>query len=490
MNLSELLKGITEETVNAEYNFVIEGLTLDSREVKKGFVFIALYGSKDHGLKYAEQAIKSGALAVLYDPQGSEKFQLEKLNSPLFRVKELNLKLGLIADRFYQSPSEKIEVIGITGTNGKTTCSQFLLQLIPGCGVVGTLGWGSTESINKTINTTPDALTLQKILSYFVATQKQTVVMEVSSHGLQQGRVNNINFKGALFTNLSRDHLDYHETMEAYLTVKLSLFKQTGLEYAVVNADDTHSERFLAVVDNKTKCWAYSVSGKQMATAENISAQKIKYSLEGITFLLCWRQQKIPVKTDISGDFNLENILAVITVLLAQGYDLSSVLKNISRLKAVPGRMERFGGNKQPPVFVDYAHTPDALEKVLQSLKKQCQGKIWLVFGCGGNRDTGKRAEMGAIASNLADKLIITSDNPRFESSDIIFNDIKKGCLNNNFVVIQSREEAIQTAIKQAKSSDCVLIAGKGHENYQEINGKKLSFSDQNVVKQSLLEWS
>ncbi len=489
MNLSELLEGITEETVNAKNNFAIEGLALDCREVKKGFVFIALSGSKDHGLKYVEQAIKNGALAVVYDPQGSEEFQLDELNSPLFRVKELNLKLGFIADRFYQSPSEKIEVIGITGTNGKTTCSQFLLQLIPKCGVIGTLGWGSMESIKKTINTTPDALTLQKIMASFVTAQKKTVVMEVSSHGLQQGRVNNINFKGALFTNLSRDHLDYHETMEAYLKVKLTLFKQAGLQYAVVNADDPNSEQFLAVVNNKTKCWAYSANGNHLANAENISAEKVKYSLEGIAFLLCWQQQKIPVKTSIVGDFNLDNILAVITVLLAQGHDLSEVLKKTSRLTAVPGRMERFGGSNQPTIFVDYAHTPAALDKVLKGLKKQCPGKLWLVFGCGGNRDTGKRAEMGAIASNLADKVIITNDNPRFENEEVIFNDIKNGCLNNNYEVIQNREQAIQTAVTQAKLRDCVLVAGKGHEDYQDVNGEKLSFSDQDAVKQSLLEW-
>jgi UDP-N-acetylmuramoyl-L-alanyl-D-glutamate--2,6-diaminopimelate ligase len=488
VKLAELLAGLCDEPVNLDRDFEIKGIALDSRKVERGFVFIAVAGATQHGLIYVKQAVENGAKAIIYDPQGSEGLIVGHLDSYQLAVSDLGLKLGRIADRFYQSPSRALNVIGITGTNGKTTCSQFLSQLLPECGVIGTLGWGGESDLKQTLNTTPDALAVQEMLKTFVSLKKQTVVMEVSSHGLHQGRVNDVCFKGAVFTSLSRDHLDYHGSMEAYLKAKLSLFEQPDLQFVVVNTDDPNSERFLEVTDNNVKRWAFSATGNKSKLAANVIAEQVNFSLNGIKFLVCNNNEKALVGTNIVGNFNLDNILAVITVLLAQGYPLQVAANKVSKLVPVTGRMEFFGGHGHPFVFVDYAHTPDALEKVLKGLKKTCQQKLWLVFGCGGNRDKGKRAQMGEIAEMNADQVIITNDNPRFESPEQIISDIVAGCSNKEIEVIQNREQAIQSVIMRAEKGDCILVAGKGHEEYQDIEGVKHAFSDQGIVKQTLLE--
>jgi len=487
MNITELLDGLLEDPL--EINIAdIKGIALDSRKVKKDFVFLAVAGAVEHGLVYAKKAIENGAVAIVYEAKGSEKFSLALFDCYKVEVKGLAEKLGVIADRFYQSPSKKMDVIGITGTNGKTTCSQFLAQLIPDSAVIGTLGWGEQGELNKTLNTTPDALDIQHILACFVAQKKKTVVMEVSSHGLEQGRVNAVNFKGAVFTNLSRDHLDYHGSMAAYLAAKLVLFKRPELQFVIVNLDDKNGKIFLNATKSHVKHWAFSAKGKHSDFAENVVAEEVDCSLNGIEFFVCWKKQKILVQSKIVGNFNLENILAVITVRLAQGESLEVAVSKVNELTPVSGRMERFGGRGRPFVFVDFAHTPDALEKLLTGLRKQCSQKLWLVFGCGGNRDKGKRAQMGAIAEKLADRVIITDDNPRLEESKQIINDIRQGFINNKYDVIQNREKAIYQVINQAEKDDCIVIAGKGHENYQEIQGVKHSFSDQLVTQQALLE--
>jgi len=487
MIIYELLDALIDEPFTKNITD-IKGITLDSRKVKKDFVFIAVSGAVEHGLVYAKKAIEKGAFAIIYEAEGSDKFALDALNCCKVKINNLTTKLGDIADRFYRSPSKKIDVIGITGTNGKTTCSQFLMQVMPESAVIGTLGWGDLRSLNKTLNTTPDALDVQQILAECVALKKKTVVMEVSSHGLEQGRVNAVNFKGAVFTNLSRDHLDYHGSMDAYLEAKLSLFKRPELQFAVVNADDKKSEIFLAATDKKVKRWSFSAKGNKTNLAENIIAEDVKYSLNGITFYVCWKGQRVFVESKIVGDFNLENILAVMTVQLATGNSLELAASQIHNLTPVAGRMEYFGGDNKPFVFVDYAHTPDALEKVLQGLRKYCANKLWIVFGCGGNRDKGKRAQMGAIAEKLADRVVITDDNPRLEKSEQIINDILNGLKGENYEIIQKREQAIKRVINQAETQDCIVIAGKGHENYQDIQGVKHIFSDQVVVQQALAE--
>ncbi len=490
MNLSELIEGFVDQKSKVASEIEIKGFSLDSRKIKKGFVFIAIAGVTEHGLLYLNQAIEKGACAVIYDPQGSESFALDKLNVYQLAVKYLGSKLGGIASRFYQYPSSVVDVIGVTGTNGKTTCSQFLLQVLPDCGVIGTLGWGKKGVLKETINTTPDAIAIQAMLADFVQSNIKTVVMEVSSHGLQQGRVNAVHFKGALFINLSRDHLDYHRSMTDYLNAKLILFKHADLQFAIVNTDDKNSEVFLAATHKRVKQWGFSVTGSKSHLTENVVANEVESSLDGIKFFCCWRNEKVSVQTKIVGDFNLENLLAVITVLLAQGYSLNTAANMTEKLIPVKGRIESFGGNGKPFVFVDYAHTPDALEKLLKCLSKYNQQKLFLIFGCGGNRDQGKRKKMGEIAEKLADHIVLTNDNPRFENPEKIIDDIIDGFKNKHVEVIQNRQEAIYKVIKLANQNDCVVIAGKGHESYQEIKGVKYPFSDQDLVTLALQKWT
>ncbi len=488
--LKDLLSGLV--SLPEQDDRPISGLALDSRAVLEGDAFIALSGAKQHGLVHVEQAINNGACAVIFDPAGGGRQLAEALPSsgsshvPMIAVEKLGLKLGELAARFYGDPSRPMSVIGITGTNGKTSCSQFLSQMLDDCGIIGTLGWGEWGKLNKTLNTTPDALAIQKILAELLKDKKRIVAMEVSSHGLEQGRVNGVRFKGAVFTNISRDHLDYHGTMDAYVQAKLALLSTPGLAFAVVNLDDAYSEQIIAAVPESVQRWQFSVSGKTADSGECIYAESIRHKTDGIEFDLRWQDQLQRVKVPLYGDFNVENVLAVLTVMLAMDVSLQEAAKKLSCIQPVDGRMERFGTKTDPLIFVDYAHTPDALDKVLSSMRKHCKQALWVVFGCGGNRDTGKRPQMGKIAEQWADHVVITDDNPRYENGLDIVNDILAGCRTAKVEVIQNREQAIQKVITQAAAGDCVVIAGKGHEQYQEINGVQLPFSDKQVVMEAL----
>jgi UDP-N-acetylmuramoyl-L-alanyl-D-glutamate--2,6-diaminopimelate ligase len=481
MKLSALLTSIAE--INLDYE--IEGLCLDSRKTKPGDLFIALNGALQHGLQHARQALDNGAVAVAYDPEGIKDVLL--VMAGFIPITDLNQQLGEIAARFYGRPSQKLDVIGITGTNGKTTCSQLVAQAIKDCGVIGTLGWGEPGQLNSTANTTPDALAVQRILQTLARQGKKTVAMEVSSHGLEQGRVNAVDFKGAVFTNLSRDHLDYHGSMQAYLQAKLALFKKPTLQFAVVNLDDSNSAAALEVLPGHVKCWGFSLDGRRAARVECLEARNAQHSAAGIQFDVHWAGQRARATTDVVGAFNLQNVLTVLCVLLAMDWPFGEAVAQLAHLKAVSGRMEAFGGAGKPAVIVDYAHTPDALEKVL--LAARGHGELWAVFGCGGDRDKGKRPQMGRIAETYADHVVVTDDNPRSEASEAIIQDILTGCLSNKISIINDRNTAINTVIQQATPDDCVVIAGKGHENYQEIKGVKIPFSDQAVVNQALAAW-
>lgn len=482
MKLSELLTSIAEISVD----YQIEGLRLDSREIKSGEVFIALNGAVQHGLNHVRQALANGAVAVIYDPEGVQDTSLIK--DGFIAIPNLSRHLGEIAARFYGHPSRKIEVIGITGTNGKTTCSQLLAQAIKDCGVIGTLGWGRVGQLQTTLNTTPDALDVQYMLRVLAEDGQKTVAMEVSSHGLEQGRVNAVDFKGAVFTNLSRDHLDYHGNMEAYLQAKLGLFKNPALAFAVVNLDDANNRDVLKTLHQRVKRWGFSTLGHQANGVECVTASHIEHSANGISFDAHWSGKTARATTSVVGAFNLQNVLTVLCVLLAMDWPFETAVAQLSQLKAVTGRMESFGGTGKPAVIVDYAHTPDALEKVLIAAKGK--GELWTVFGCGGDRDKGKRPLMGRIAETYADHVFVTDDNPRSEASEMIIQDILTGCLSNKISIINDRNAAITTVIQQANQDDCVVIAGKGHENYQEIKGVKIPFSDQAVVQQALAAWS
>lgn len=484
MKLAELLKGQTEIPADLD----ISGLCLDSRQVQAGDAFIALNGAIQHGIHHAQQAIDKGAVAVIYDPVGADAQTAQALSVASFAIADLAQKLGEMAAKFYGNPSQILDVIGVTGTNGKTTCSQLIAQALPACGVIGTLGWGDVGNLQATANTTPDALAVQQMLYEFVKQGKRTAAMEVSSHGLQQGRVNAVAFKGAVFTNLSRDHLDYHGSMADYLQAKLALFRTPGLQFAVVNLDDPSSAAVLKTLPANLRCWTYSATGRRGSAKEAVSAEQVKHSAAGIEFDAIWREQRCRATTPLVGGFNLDNVLAVLCVLLATGSEFDAAVAQLAELTAIAGRMEKFGGNGKPTVFVDYAHSPDALEKVLKAVKGANQLRV--VFGCGGDRDKGKRPEMGRIAETWAEQVIVTDDNPRSEASAAIIDDILSGCHSQKITVINDRATAINTVIRQANPDDCVVIAGKGHEDYQEIGGVKQPFSDSAVVRQALAEWS
>jgi UDP-N-acetylmuramoyl-L-alanyl-D-glutamate--2,6-diaminopimelate ligase len=483
MKLKDLLAGL----VVVDDELTLTGLALDSRTVAAGNAFIALDGAAQHGLMHASQAIANGACAVIFDPAGQGRQLAERVGDiPAIAVDNLKLKLGEIAARFYGNPSRQLDVIGITGTNGKTSCSQFLSQLMDGCGIIGTLGWGEWGKLSKTVNTTPDALSVQHILAELVKAKKQTVAMEVSSHGLEQGRVIGVRFKGAVFTNISRDHLDYHGSMEAYVEAKLALLHKPGLAFAAVNLDDDYSRQVIASAPESVALWGFSAKGKTAGPGESVIAEHILHQAGGIEFDVRCRHERQRVKVPLYGDFNIENVLAALTVMLAMGMTLADAVSRLARIEPVMGRMERLGGEGEPLIFVDYAHTPDALDKVLSSVRKHCQEALWLVFGCGGNRDAGKRPQMGACAERWADHVIVTDDNPRFENGLDIMNDILAGCSLGKVEVIQNREQAIRRAVAGAGANDCIVIAGKGHEQYQEINGVKIPFSDRQVVIEAL----
>lgn len=495
MTLKELLKDWVTNIEVSEYadNSII-GLALDSRDIIKGYVFIALAGSKQHGMAYIDQAINNGACAMIYDPAGIESTLVEDSSQiPMIAINGLAVKLGHIAARFYGNPSELMTVIGITGTNGKTSCSQFLSQILDDSSVIGTLGWGEWSNLQKTINTTPDALEMQRILAELLKANKKAVAIEVSSHGLDQGRINGVAIKGAIYTNISRDHLDYHGTMDAYIQAKLLLLKSVGLAFVVVNLDDVFSDQIVAAVPEKVEIWGFSVKGKTRSNCTNIIAENILTTDNGIEFELYCHGNKHRIKAPIYGHFNVENILTVFTTMLAMGVAEAEAIKRLEFIRPIPGRMERLGDERSPLIFVDYAHTPDALDKVLSSIKKHCTQALWVVFGCGGDRDKGKRSQMGQIATQWADHVIITDDNPRYENALDIVNDILKGCqdignstISSNVEVIQDRALAIQSVLARAAAKDCIVVAGKGHELYQEINGVRLNFSDSQVISDAL----
>lgn len=491
MGLTELLNGLV--AVSGNYSHLIDGLNisgiaLDSRVVVAGDLFIALTGAKQHGLVYADKAIAKGACAILFDPSGEGNLLAENVaDIPLIPVENLGTVLGDLAARFYGNPSKELDVIGITGTNGKTSCSQFLGQMLEGCGIIGTLGWGEWGQLNKTVNTTPDALAVQQILAGFVKAKLKTVAMEVSSHGLDQGRVNGVQFKGAVFTNISRDHLDYHGSMENYLAAKLKLLSASGLGFVVVNLDDTSSDRIIAAVPKPVMIWGVSAKGSSINQGESVIADTVQHTPTGTEFNVHWRELVQPIKTPLFGDFNVENLLCVLGVMLALGESLADAAKKMQTIKPVTGRLERCGAQADElNVFVDYAHTPDALHRVLASMRKHCNKALWVVFGCGGNRDAGKRPQMGRIAEQWADRVIVTDDNPRFENNVEIASEVLAGCSSNKVVLIQDRKLAIEHAITNAAEHDCIVIAGKGHETYQEINGVQYPFNDKQIAEEAL----
>ncbi|MFM1955766.1 MAG: UDP-N-acetylmuramoyl-L-alanyl-D-glutamate:meso-diaminopimelate ligase [Pseudomonadota bacterium] len=463
-------------------------LTADSRQVSGGSVFVAYPGEAKDGRDYIKQAVKQGASAVLWE---QENFAWDaSLKVANQGIRNLKQKIGDIASEFYGSPSQKLWMIGVTGTNGKTTCSHWLAQafnqLNQKVAVVGTLGNGVLDAgapLSTTLNTTPDPILLHAMLADYVQQQAKVVAMEVSSHGLDQGRVNGVQFDVAVFTNLTRDHLDYHGDMAAYAAAKKKLFDWNDLKHVVLNIDDAFGSQLAEEFKAKNKAvMTYGFSGNA-----DVYAEQLRMTEQGITMQVNTPFGLAHLTAEVLGEFNAYNLLAVLTTLLVSDVGLQDAVNAVSKVKPVAGRMQQYGGGKMPLVVIDYAHTPDALAQVLKSLRPQTKGKLTCVFGCGGDRDQGKRPLMAKVSSDLADHVVITSDNPRNESPALIIEAVVSGA-GSNAKVIEDRAQAIVLSIKQAHAGDVVLVAGKGHENYQEIAGVKYPFSDVDVVKSALEE--
>ena len=482
-----LLHGITPWPDNYALN--ITGLSSDSRETKPGDLFIAYAGPLNERQQYIEQAIARGAIAVLVDAN-TIPISPTTQKVPLIPVPDLADKTGLIAARFYGNPSAGMEIIGITGTNGKTSCSQFIARALQEagqrCGVIGTLGSGFPDDLTPGSLTTPDAIALQQQLANLKQRGAKAVAMEVSSHSLAQKRVAGVQFNYALFTNLTQDHLDYHKDMAHYGAAKRELFLQPGLEYAIFNTDDAFGAQLLREFTSRLRCYNYGL--ETMAILDKrIQASQIRLTAQGISAQVTTPWGKGPLHTHLLGRFNLSNLLAVLTTLGIMEIPLADSLRYLAALPGVPGRMQTFGGGKLPLVVVDYSHTPDALEKALLALREHCHGTLWCVFGCGGNRDASKRKLMGQIAERFSDQIIITDDNPRFEDPVAITANIIEGLLCPWAAEVEhDRQAAIAHAIDCAHAGDVILVAGKGHETYQQVGAVKIPFNDAEQVQRQL----
>ena len=472
----------------------VSGLALDSRLVIDGAMFFALAGTQAHGLDYAAKAIDKGAAAIVYDPSGADRHQLDELKQkfqcPLIAIPLLSEKLGFIADRFFDSPSAGIEVVGITGTNGKTSCSHFLAQALAHfspSAIIGTLGWGSVGQLQKLPNTTPDAITLHKSMAALKADGVKYVAMEVSSHGLAQKRTAGIRFKGVAFCKITRDHLDYHGTQDQYIETKLELLQSPGIDFVIVNLDDCNIDRIISAVPTTAQLLGYSMREKVSANIPHISVSELHHDVGGVEFRAHYGDKTARVSAPFFCDFNVENLLAVLAAMIGLGIPFQAAAEALQNVRAVAGRLEQFsGGESRPTVIVDYAHTPDALQGILDGVQMHCSGNLWLVFGCGGDRDKGKRQMMGAIAVRGANHVVLTDDNPRSEDGAQIIQDILKGCEGKPVRIIRDRRQAIEHCIGLAQSDDLVVVAGKGHEETQEICGVKYSFSDRQIVREAL----
>lgn len=478
MKISELLAGIV--TVAASEDRDIQRIMLDSRTIQPGDLFIALKGYQQDGRRYIPDAIAKGASAVLVEnTEGDFQYHASAEKFPIIPIAHLPQHLGDIAARFYHYPARQLKLFGVTGTNGKTSCTHFIAQCLTAlnqaCGIVGTLGSGFYGALKETGFTTPDALTLQACLQSFVENHAQAVAMEVSSHSIDQGRINSIEFEIGIFTNLTQDHLDYHGDMTTYAAVKKRFMAELPVRHLVMNADDSYGQQWIKELAPQKSVTSYSTT----SAAAHVYAKNIQLTLQGMTadIVTPWGTAKIQLS--LIGLFNLSNVLAVIAALGVYGIPFDQIIQTVQRIRPVPGRMQLLGGREKPLVVVDYAHTPDALQNALQALRAHTQGKLVCVFGCGGDRDKGKRPLMAKVAEQLADQVIVTSDNPRHEDPAIIAEAIRAGFLQPERVFTElDRSKAIQNSIQWSEAADCILIAGKGAEHYQQIGDQKLPFDD------------
>jgi len=492
--LSELLQGLVE--VPPQQDILISGLAMDSRQVQPGDLFLACAGQRHHGISFIADAVRAGAVAVVWEPTLEVPecpIVLDARAIPVLSMASLASKAGTIADRFFDHPSQDLLVVGVSGTDGKTSCSHYIAQILSdqssACGLIGTLGYGTYGRLKAGAHTTPDTVTLHTYLAQFRDEGIKQAVLEVSSHALDQGRINGVGVDIALFTNLGRDHLDYHGDIETYSRAKRRLFEQPGLAAAVLNVDDPFSRELAAVLPDQTQIVAYGLAGlpgwmKDRSDVQWVNGRALQVDAKGICMDVDTSWGAGRLQSSLLGRFNAHNLLGVLGVALTMNIPLPKALKLLQDVRTVPGRMECFGGESgQPTVVVDYAHTPQALEHVLITLRQICRGSLWCVFGAGGERDSGKRPLMGACAERLADQVILTDDNPRRESPQHIVADLLSGISNPEAVWVEhDRATAIRRAVESAAETDVVLVAGKGHEAYQDIGGQRLPFDDRREV--------
>ena len=485
-NLKDLLYGI-KDAPPIKYNDICD----DSRYVNKGTVFFAIKGLSSDGCDFIESAINSGACAVIYEPP----YDLSNIETsiPIIAVDDLKLEIANIVSRHYESSINEMSIIGVTGTNGKTTVSWLIHQGFKKIGYksgyIGTLGYG-LENLNLNELTTPSCMKLHKILSEFQNSGVEYVVMEISSHAIDQKRIEGINFNTVIFTNLSRDHIDYHGNMENYGKTKAKLFLERQSKIKIININDSFGRSLIERVDEEV----ISTSIEPINIDKDKFISVTKYETNGSGFDIDLKSSWGTFKTHVPllGIFNIENVIQTIALFLSHGFSMSKIQTIIEGMKAPSGRMESVyvdNNHLLPKVLVDFSHTPDALKLSLQSIRDHYDGKIWCVFGCGGDRDRGKRKMMGNIAERYADYVIVTSDNPRNENPEKIISDILEG-ISSKVETIVSREEAINFAIMNANKNEIILIAGKGHESYQKIGEETLEFSDHKISKRSLIRRS
>ncbi len=487
--LSELLRDVYQ--LEMEDDRVVNSVQIDSRLVAAGDLFIALPGTTQHGLSYLPSIIEAGACCVIYARDDAEQYQqqLSACRGQIVHVEVDSVRdvAGKVISRFYNNASQDLNVIGITGTDGKTSVSRFVAQALSyemKAAVIGTTGNGIWGELVESTHTTPDVLSLHKLLFELKNKSAAVVVMEVSSHGIEQKRISGVNIDTAVLTNVSRDHLDYHGTVENYRAIKKQLFIQDSVKNIVVNLDDKIGNELANKLYKTKNVWGYSLSLVSNLPFNSVCAETIEGNESGFCVKAITPMGNVDLNIPLLGRFNISNVLTVLCILLLNKVELKEAVKRIEKLETAPGRMEVFKAENKPLMVVDFAHTPKALELALQAVSEHCEGNIWCVFGCGGDRDQGKRPLMGAAAERYSDHVVITDDNPRNEESAVIIDQILSGFENKNkAVIVADRKQAIEYAYTHASNNDVVLVAGKGHEEFQLVGDLKIPFSDRAEVQ-------
>lgn len=483
MKLSELIDGIYNGQLEQRFRQMdISSICCDSRKTEKESLFVALKGPTVDGAQFVPEAIEKGAIAVVVDNDSQGK--LNHKNVCLMTVDDTKGFIRKIAQKFYAHTANDVKVIGITGTNGKTTVAYLVESILHeaerSCSVIGTVNYRIGEKVLPAQNTTPGFLDNQQLLSQIAQEGTEYSIMEVSSHALDQGRIDLIDFKTAVLTNLTSDHLDYHKTRDNYFAAKAQLFEGLSADAtSVINADDVYGRRLFSKTESQIMTYAIKKNA-------DVMAQDIKLDISGTSFKLVCPEGEVLLRTNLVGDYNVYNILAAASVGLCEKISLEKIRKGIENLKLVPGRLEHIHCEQDYSIIIDYAHTQDALEHVLSTLRAVCDSKIILVFGCGGDRDPTKRPAMGLVASQLADYSIISSDNPRSEDPQKIIDQIVEGFESDHYTVIPDREEAIKAALDMAQKGDTVLITGKGHESVQIFKDRTVKFEERQIIRQKL----